>query len=61
MSCEHLICAQCAGPVAEGRCPVCAAARARMHHHAGPSMTLPLLAVALIALLLMMLALHLVH
>ena len=23
MSCEHLICAQCAGPVAEGRCPAC--------------------------------------
>jgi hypothetical protein len=61
MSCEHLICAQCAGPVAEGRCPVCSAARARMHHHHGPNMTLPLLAVTLIALLLMMLALHLAH
>ena len=61
MSCEHLICAQCAGPVAEGRCPVCHAARARMHHHAGPSMTVPLLAAALILLLLMMLALHVVH
>ena len=61
MSCEHLICAQCAGPVAEGRCPVCHAARARMHHHAGPHMTLPLLAVALIALLLLMLAMHLAH
>jgi hypothetical protein len=59
MSCEHLICAQCAGPVAEGRCPVCAAARARMHH-AGPNMTLSLAAVVLIALLLM-LALHLAH
>jgi hypothetical protein len=32
-----------------------------MHHHTGPSMTLPLVAAALIALLLMMLALHLVH
>jgi hypothetical protein len=61
MSCEHLICAQCAGPVAEGRCPVCAAARARMHHHhAGPNMILPLFAVVLIALLLM-LALRLAH
>jgi hypothetical protein len=59
MSCEHLICAQCAGPVAEGRCPVCHAARARMHHHVGPGMTLPLVAVALMALLVMMLALHL--
>jgi len=62
MSCEHLICAQCAGPVAEGRCPVCHAARARMHHHhSGPAVTVPLVAVALVALLLMMLALHLVH
>ena len=61
MSCEHLICAQCAGPVAEGRCPVCAAARARMHHHhAVPGMTVPLAAALLIALLLM-LALHLAH
>ena len=60
MSCEHLICASCAGPVAEGRCPVCHAARARMHHHSGPQITLPLLAVALIALLLM-LAMHLAH
>jgi hypothetical protein len=60
MSCEHLICAQCAGPVAEGRCPVCRAAREGMHHHhhAGQNMILPLFAVVLIALLLM-LALHL--
>jgi len=33
MSCEHLICAQCAGPVAEARCPVCRAARSDLHHH----------------------------
>ena len=32
MSCEHLICAQCAGPVAEGRCPACRAARTQVHH-----------------------------
>jgi hypothetical protein len=55
MSCEHLICAQCAGPVAEGRCPVCAAARARVHHHSGPGRTVPLIALALLVLLLMML------
>ena len=60
MSCEHLICAQCAGPVAEGRCPVCAAARERMHHHhhAMPGMTL---AAAVLIALLLMLALHVVH
>jgi len=33
MSCEHLICAQCAGPVSEGRCPVCRTARSDLHHH----------------------------
>jgi len=32
-----------------------------MHHHAGPSMTVPLVAAVLIALLMMMLALHLAH
>jgi hypothetical protein len=32
-----------------------------MHHHTGPNMTLQLVAVALIALLLLMLALHLAH
>ncbi len=30
MSCEHLICAHCAGPVVEGRCPVCREARAHV-------------------------------
>jgi hypothetical protein len=60
MSCEHLICAQCAGPVVEARCPACQAARAQVHHH-GPHLTLPLLAAALIALLLLMLSLHLAH
>jgi hypothetical protein len=33
MSCEHLICARCAGPVAEGRCPVCRAAKSDLHRH----------------------------
>jgi hypothetical protein len=33
MSCEHLICAQCAGRVADGRCTVCRAARSDLHHH----------------------------
>jgi hypothetical protein len=32
MSCEHLICARCSGPVVEGRCPACRAARAEVHH-----------------------------
>lgn len=32
MSCEHLICGRCAGPVVEGRCATCRAARGEMHH-----------------------------
>ncbi|MDX6285730.1 MAG: hypothetical protein QOG53_1215 [Frankiales bacterium] len=35
MSCEHLICASCASPVAEGRCSACRASRAELHTH-GP-------------------------
>jgi hypothetical protein len=58
MSCEHLICAQCAGPVVEARCPACRAARAQVHHH-GPGLSLPLVAIALLAVLALMLALQL--
>jgi len=60
MSCEHLICAQCAGPVVEARCPACQAARAQVHHHSG-GYSVPLVAAALVILLLIMLALHLAH
>jgi hypothetical protein len=61
MSCEHLICAQCAGPVSEGRCPVCRLARQHVHHaNRGPSMPL-LLAAVLVALLLSLAAVHLAH
>jgi len=31
MSCEHLVCANCSGPVAEARCPVCRASKAEVH------------------------------
>jgi hypothetical protein len=59
MSCEHLICAQCAGPVVEGRCPVCRAARAQMHHHGSGGLTPQLLiAAALILLLGLLIAAH---
>jgi hypothetical protein len=36
MSCEHLICAACARPVVEGRCPACRNAREKFHHHGSP-------------------------
>jgi ferredoxin len=39
MSCEHLVCASCAGPVVEGRCAVCRAARAEVHSHASFGLT----------------------
>ena len=46
MSCEHLICAQCAGPVAEGRCPVCRSARDHVHREGhGPSLPFLLAAI----------------
>ncbi|MER7206874.1 hypothetical protein [Streptosporangium sp. NPDC000239] len=35
MSCEDLVCARCAHPVAEGRCAQCRAYRDRMHHGFG--------------------------
>jgi hypothetical protein len=59
MSCEHLICAHCAGPVVEGRCPVCRASRAQVHHH-GPGSPSPqlLIAAALILLLGLLIAVH---
>jgi hypothetical protein len=60
MSCEHLICAHCAGPVVEGRCPACRAARA--HVHRGQSGLTPqlLIALALIVLLGLLIATHVV-
>jgi hypothetical protein len=61
MSCEHLICAQCAGPVVEGRCPACRQAKADVHHHDHPGHSVQWLLMALIATLLLMLALHLAH
>jgi predicted RNA-binding protein with PUA domain len=58
MSCEHLICAQCAAPVVEGRCPACQLARAQVHRHP-PGLSVPLLLAALLALLLLVLAVQL--
>jgi hypothetical protein len=59
MSCEHLICAHCAGPVIEGRCPVCRAARDEHHHHGQLNITPQLIiAVALLLLLGLLIASH---
>jgi hypothetical protein len=60
MSCEHLICAHCAGPVVEGRCPACRAARDQVHHHhsgASPQLIIAaILALTFLLLLAMQLA-----
>jgi len=50
MCCDDLVCARCAAPVAEGRCPACRAARAYLHSSAF-SLS-PQLLVALITVLL---------
>ena len=60
MSCEHLICAQCAGPVVEGRCPACQLARSQVHRRS-PGLSVPLLVAALLALLLLTLFLQPTH
>jgi hypothetical protein len=60
MSCEHLICAQCAGPVVEGRCPACRAARDHVHHQhlsAAPQLIVAAL-LALAVVLLLVIHLH---
>jgi len=57
MSCEHLICAQCAGPVVEGRCPACREARQHVHHQhfsVSPQLILAALLVLTVLLLLAM-------
>jgi hypothetical protein len=60
MSCEHLICAHCAGPVVEGRCPACRASRDQVHHHhsgASPQLIIAaILALTFLLLLAMQLA-----
>jgi hypothetical protein len=57
MSCEHLVCANCAGPVVEGRCPVCRASRAEVHSHGGLGMSPQAIVLALIVVLMVLLAL----
>lgn len=58
MSCEHIICANCAGPVAEGRCSACRAARTEVHSH-GPHISAQFLLVfALVVLAALFLTLN---
>jgi hypothetical protein len=57
MSCEHLVCAQCSGPVAEGRCSVCRAGRERVHQPYG-SLSPALLATLTLLLIALVLVVH---
>jgi hypothetical protein len=60
MSCEHLICARCASPVAEGRCPACRATRDHIHSHSNTAQHLLIAGVlVLMTLLLLLLLTHL--
>ncbi|WP_327067170.1 hypothetical protein OG500_14990 [Kitasatospora sp. NBC_01250] len=53
MTCDHLVCANCAGRVSEGRCPVCRAQRARLQEQQSPFAALsPATLLALLAALL---------
>jgi len=61
MSCEHLICAQCAGPVAEARCPVCRAARSDLHHHGHGHTIQYAVVLMLLALAIILAVQHLAH
>lgn len=45
MTWEHLVCANCSGPVSEGRCSVCRASRQRLERERGPQLSPALLAV----------------
>lgn len=52
MTCDRLVCANCAGPVSEGRCSLCRATRARLERENPWSNISPATLVALLAALL---------
>ncbi|MFI0896655.1 hypothetical protein [Streptomyces sp. NPDC020983] len=52
MTVDRLVCANCSGPVVEGRCSVCRANRARMQQESGWSSISPATLVALLVALL---------
>ncbi|MFB7375078.1 MULTISPECIES: hypothetical protein [unclassified Streptomyces] len=59
MTYDRLVCANCAAPVAEGRCPVCRANRERLDPSTGltPAMLLTLV-IALVAMVALLAALQ---
>jgi len=59
MSCEHLICGQCAGPVVDGRCPACRTTRQHIHHQHFSVSPQAIIAAILVLTVLLLLATHL--
>jgi len=59
--CEHLVCASCAHAVTDGHCPVCRAARDRLHRSGTTSSTTVLLLIAVLVSLAAVLSAHLVR
>ncbi|MFE1589673.1 MULTISPECIES: hypothetical protein [Streptomyces] len=52
MTYDRLVCANCAAPVSEGRCPVCRANRERLQQESNPFAGLnPMALIALLAVL----------
>jgi hypothetical protein len=56
MTCDRLVCANCAGPVSEGRCPVCRASRERLHQEGMFAGLTPATLIALLAALIAVVA-----
>ncbi|MDJ0344354.1 hypothetical protein QMK19_29745 [Streptomyces sp. H10-C2] len=52
MTCDRLVCANCAGPVSEGRCAVCRANRARLQQENPWAALTPATLIALLVALL---------
>ncbi|MER5498030.1 MULTISPECIES: hypothetical protein [unclassified Streptomyces] len=55
MTYDRLVCASCAAPVSEGRCPVCRASRERLQQEHGQGMFAGLNPAMLVALLVVLL------
>ncbi|MEV5479928.1 MULTISPECIES: hypothetical protein [Streptomyces] len=56
MTYDRLVCANCAAPVSEGRCPVCRASRERLQQQAG-GIFAQLSPAVLVALMILLIAL----
>ncbi|MBW1600423.1 hypothetical protein [Streptomyces sp. JJ38] len=52
MTCDRLVCANCAGPVSEARCSVCRAQRDRLHRGGPLAALTPAMLLALLMALL---------